>query len=49
MQSSLMHPPYGAGRISWDLAGAVDGVKVIFDIGYQLANSSDWPRWGNDS
>lgn len=34
---------YDAGR--WNLDGAVDDVQLLFNIGQNLSNSSNWPNW----
>jgi Zn-dependent M28 family amino/carboxypeptidase len=37
---------YDAG---WDLGGIVEDARLLFAVGYSLANSSDWPNWSTDS
>lgn len=34
----------------WDLSGAVQDVQLLFDVGYEVANSNTWPEWkpGNE-
>ena len=34
----------------WDLSGLNQSINVIYNISYQLANTSDWPNWyeGNE-
>ncbi|MCY4647015.1 MAG: M28 family metallopeptidase [Gammaproteobacteria bacterium] len=35
---------------AWDLTGALDDFGLLFRVGYQLADSGDWPNWreGNE-
>lgn len=44
------HKPSDEYDPNWDLSGAVDDVKLLFRVGYDLANSSDFPNWreGNE-
>jgi len=30
---------------SWDLSGITQATDILLDLGYDLANSSDWPNW----
>lgn len=39
------HQPCDEYRRSWDLTGAKEDVQLFFDVGYQIANSNDWPEW----
>jgi Zn-dependent M28 family amino/carboxypeptidase len=39
------HKPSDEYNPSWDLHGAVDDLRLLFHIGYQLANSTDFPNW----
>ncbi|WJG08270.1 M28 family metallopeptidase [Aliiglaciecola sp. LCG003] len=32
-------------RESWDFSGVQQDTQMLFDVGYQIANSSDWPKW----
>src|SRR6476619_2329913 len=32
-------------RPDWDLAGAVQDVQLLFEVGYQVANSDAFPKW----
>ena len=29
----------------WDLTGAVEDTKLLFEVGYQVANGDKWPEW----
>ena len=39
------HKPSDEYNPAWDLRGAVDDLRLLFDIGYRLANSTDFPNW----
>lgn len=30
---------------SWDFAGAIDDLNLLYSIGEKLANNGDWPNW----
>ena len=30
---------------TWDLRGAAQDAQLMFQVGYRIANSSDWPAW----
>ena len=32
-------------RSDWDLSGAIDDVRLYFDVGYRLASESKFPNW----
>lgn len=36
-------------RESWDLSGMVEDTQLLFDVGYQLANTQEWPKWSETS
>ncbi len=44
------HKPSDEYDESWDLSGAVDDLRLLFRIGYRLAQESTWPNWreGNE-
>ncbi|MBE9548909.1 MAG: M28 family peptidase [Proteobacteria bacterium] len=48
--SNRYHAPADEITESWDLSGLSDDLKLFFNIGYQLGNSSNWPYWyaGNE-
>jgi Zn-dependent M28 family amino/carboxypeptidase len=33
----------------WDLAGAVQDVQLLFEVGYQVANGNKFPEWKSGS
>ncbi len=39
------HKPSDEYDPSWDLAGALDDLRLLFTIGYRLANSDVFPNW----
>lgn len=36
-------------RENWDLSGIVEDEQLLFEVGYILANSEDWPQWSPTS
>ncbi len=44
------HKPSDEWDESWDLDGAVDDLRLLFEIGYRLAGEDVWPNWreGNE-
>ncbi|WP_423930717.1 M28 family metallopeptidase [Candidatus Palauibacter sp.] len=44
------HKPTDEYDPSWDLDGAVDDLRLLFDVGYSLAQGAEWPNWrdGNE-
>jgi len=44
------HQPTDDWSPGWDLSGAAADVQLLFNVGRDLANSSEWPRWtpGNE-
>lgn len=39
------HKPTDEYNNSWDLSGIEQTSDILFDLGYNLANSNDWPNW----
>lgn len=39
------HKPADEYAASWDLSGAVDDLRLLFRVGYQLANEATFPNW----
>lgn len=39
------HKPGDEYDNSWDLTGIVQATDILLDMGYDLANSEDWPNW----
>ncbi|MGB6229299.1 MAG: M28 family metallopeptidase [Litorimonas sp.] len=44
------HKPADEYDNSWDLSGIEQITEILFELGYQLADSDDWPNWydGNE-
>lgn len=44
------HKPSDEYDASWDVSGTLQDLAVYYDVGYAVANSSDWPNWrpGNE-
>jgi Zn-dependent M28 family amino/carboxypeptidase len=32
-------------RENWDFGGIVEDTQMYFEVGYDIANSTDWPKW----
>ncbi len=43
------HKPTDEYNQDWDLSGVADDAKLLFMVGYQLANESTFPRWKEGS
>ncbi len=41
----IYHTPADEYDDSWDLAGAVDLLRVLFDVGYTIGNQRSFPNW----
>lgn len=39
------HKPSDEYDPSWDLTGAVDDLRLFFQVGWRLATESTWPNW----
>lgn len=44
------HKPADEYDNSWDLSGIKQASEILFELGYNLADSNDWPNWyeGNE-
>jgi len=42
------HQPDDEFDPSWDFSGMVEDARLLHNVGYGLANSSDWPNWSTD-
>ena len=44
------HKPADEYSADWDLSGMVEDVTALFEVGYGIADSGDWPTWyeGNE-
>ena len=43
------HKPTDEYDGTWDLDGAVDDLRLLFEVGYRLAQGPDWPNWAEDN
>jgi Zn-dependent M28 family amino/carboxypeptidase len=39
------HKPSDDVKPDWDLSGAVEDGRMLFEVGYRVAQSSTWPEW----
>ena len=39
------HKPADEYDNSWDLSGIEQSTEILFELGYGIANSQDWPNW----
>ncbi len=43
--SDRYHQPADEYDETWDLSGAIDDIRLVFRMGYRLANESTFPNW----
>ena len=43
------HQPSDEWSTQWNFAGMAEDVQLLHNLGRDLANSRDWPNWGEDS
>jgi Zn-dependent M28 family amino/carboxypeptidase len=39
------HKPSDEIKPDWDLSGAVDDARLLFEVGYRVAQGRSWPEW----
>jgi Zn-dependent M28 family amino/carboxypeptidase len=39
------HKPTDEVKADWDLSGAVDDAKALFEVGWRVAYTTTWPTW----
>jgi Zn-dependent M28 family amino/carboxypeptidase len=39
------HKPSDEVKPDWDLRGAIGDLRTLFQVGWLVANSTDWPQW----
>ena len=39
------HKPSDDVKADWDLSGGVDDTRLLFQVGYRVAQGSTWPEW----
>ncbi len=49
IQTGCYHQVCDQYRESWNFGGIVEDAQLFFDVGYQLANTDDWPKWNKTS
>ena len=44
------HKPNDEYRDDWDVAGSIEDLQLLFDVGARVANGESWPEWreGNE-
>jgi Zn-dependent M28 family amino/carboxypeptidase len=47
--SANYHQPNDEWSAKWDLSGAIEDLKIYFEMGYDLANSKKWPQFKPNS
>ena len=43
--AKLYHQPSDEIDPSWDLSGAAEDIRLLFEVGYEVANGDKWPEW----
>lgn len=43
------HKPSDEVKPDWDLTGAVDDTRLLFRVGFDVANGREWPTWKEGS
>jgi Zn-dependent M28 family amino/carboxypeptidase len=43
--AKIYHQPSDEVDASWDLSGAIEDIQLLFEVGYEVANSDKWPEW----
>ncbi len=41
------HQPSDEVKPDWDLTGAVDDMRALFQVGWRVAGAEAWPRWSD--
>ncbi len=39
------HKPLDEMKLDWDLSGAAEDLRLLFGVGYAVAQSAVWPTW----
>ncbi|MFC3032051.1 M28 family peptidase [Pseudoalteromonas fenneropenaei] len=39
------HQPCDRYRDEWDLSGAIEDLQLFFQVGYDVSQQSEWPKW----
>jgi Zn-dependent M28 family amino/carboxypeptidase len=48
-EAERYHKPTDEVDPAWDLRGTVDDLRLLFRVGYRLANETTWPNWNPTS
>ena len=43
------HKPSDEYDASWDVSGSIEDLRLLYDVGYRVANERGWPQWYADS
>jgi Zn-dependent M28 family amino/carboxypeptidase len=43
------HQPADEWQATWPFSGLARDLEVLYALGRELANSTDWPNWSTDS
>lgn len=49
LQNGCYHQVCDQYRKSWDFGGIVEDTQLFFEVGYDIANTEDWPKWNKTS
>ena len=47
--ATMYHQPADEFSPTWDFSGMADDAKLLYAVGFRLANSHEWPNWSSDS
>ena len=43
------HTPYDNFDPKWDFSGVAEDTQALYEVGRELVNSDEWPKWNQDS
>ncbi len=49
IQRGCYHQVCDQYRKGWDFGGIIEDTQMYFEVGYDIANSKDWPKWNKTS
>lgn len=49
IQRGCYHQVCDQYRKSWDFGGIIEDTQMYFEVGHDIANSKDWPKWNKTS
>ena len=44
-QKTDIHKPTDEYNETWDLSGIKQTSEILYELGYNLTNSTEWPNW----